>query len=704
MNPDAGNDASGSPMIGATSDQTARRRAEALRAGELKILRMIASGARLPDVLDALVRTIEDQADGMLGSILLLEDNVRVRHGAAPNLPAAYVNAIDGEEIGPARGSCGTALYRRETVIVEDIATDPLWEPYRELALGHGLRACWSVPIQPEGRPVLGSFALYYSKPRFPTPDLLALTQHATYLAAIAIEHSRREVALIDSEAFTQSILDNALDANVIMDDGGLVIAWSVRAVEMFGWTAAEAVGRTLADLIIPERFRALHTQGLARYRQTGQGPVLNQRLEVSALHRNGHEFPVELAVSPIRRAGRVIFSAFIADITTRKRMEEELRQLQKLDAIGRLTGGVAHDFNNLLTVILGYGELLLDEVENEPRLRADVEEIVNAGKRASGLTRQLLAFARKQALQPQKLDLNAVVGGMERMLRRLIRENIAITTHLAPDLWPVMADPGQIEQVIINLAVNAQDAIVEAGQVTFESANVEIDEEQARNHAGVTPGPHVMLAITDTGSGIDEETRRKIFEPFFTTKELGKGTGLGLATVYGIVKQSGGHIWLYSEPGRGTTFKIFLPRSVDDAEEPLVRAVPDAHLSGGEHILLVEDEPALRTLCERMLRGLKYNLTIAADGEEAAAIVEQQGLKPDLILTDLIMTGMTGMQLAERLRRDQPHLKVLFMSGHTDKTIQDQGFLSPGTPLLEKPFTVATLAAAVRHALIQPA
>jgi two-component system cell cycle sensor histidine kinase/response regulator CckA len=651
----------------------------------------------------------------------------------------------------------------------------------------------------------------------------------AAISAAVAIGRQMRLEAIVENEAFTRSIVDHALDANILMDADGIITGWSRRAAEIFGWTPDEAVGRKLSELVIPERDRAWHDHGLEHFRETGEGPIFNRRLEVSALHRRGHEFPVELAVSPIRREGRVIFSAFIADITERKKSQEALRvseehlslvyrhvddvlfdlqvepggdyrfvsvnpafcrstgveasrivgksvrevipepslsmvlrnyekairtnrsvrweevtayptgnrygdvvitpvfdsdgrpkflvgsvrdfterrkqeednrQLQKLDAIGRLTGGVAHDFNNLLTVILGYGELLLaQDAKNTPR-RADLQEIVNAGHRAAELTRQLLAFARNQTLQPRRIDLNAVVRGLEKMLRRLIRENIGFGMVLAPDLWPVLADPGQIEQVIVNLAVNARDAIAEAGRVGFETANAELDAEYARTHPGVIPGPHVMLAISDTGCGMDEEIRKRIFEPFFTTKEKGKGTGLGLATVYGIVKQSGGHIWLYSEPGKGTTFKIFLPRAAAETEETKVRTQVPASQAGGEKILVVEDEGALRVLCERMLRGLLYDVTVAANGEEAAAAVEQRGLKPDLLLTDLVMPGMSGKELADRLRLGHPRLKVVFMSGYTDKPIDDQAVLGPGTTFLQKPFTVAGLATTLRKAL----
>jgi PAS domain S-box-containing protein len=687
-------------MLGVTFDQTSRRRADALLAGDLKILQMIAAGAPLPEVLQTLVRVVEEQADGMIGSILLLEDGVRVRHAASVNLPAAFVQAIDGLEIGPDRGSCGTAAYRGETVIVEDIATDPLWAPYRGFTLDLGLRACWSVPIKAHEGSVLGTFALYYSQPRRPSPELLELARHASHLAAVAIERHRRIEALRVSEEHLSLVyrhVDDVLFHLKVEPDGdyrfvsvnpAFCRSTGVEPGQVIGKSVREVIPEPSLSLVLRNYEKAIRTNRTVRWEEVTSYPTGNRYGDV--------------AITPVfDSGGRPAFLVgSVRDFTEQKKLEEDNRQLQKLDAIGRLTGGVAHDFNNLLTVILGYGELLLGRFRDDASPRGDLQEIVNAGRRAAALTRQLLAFARKQTLQPQRIQLNVLVLGLEKMLRRLIRENITFEMVLPPDLWPVMADPGQVDQVIVNLAVNARDAIAEAGRVTFETANVELDADYARSHPGVVPGPHVMLALSDTGCGMDETTRKRIFEPFFTTKERGKGTGLGLATVYGIVKQSGGHILLHTEPGKGTTFKIFLPRAGDKQEETKVRTEAPARQAGGEKILVVEDESALRVLCERMLGGLKYTVTVAGHGEEAAAAVEKRGLKPDLLLTDLVMPGMGGRELADRLRQGNPGLKVVYMSGYTDKAMGDPGVLGPGDHFLQKPFTVAALATAVRKAL----
>jgi len=432
------------------------------------------------------------------------------------------------------------------------------------------------------------------------------------------------------------------------------------------------------------------------------QGRMVNKR-------RDGTLYTEEATISPVKDASGQILS-FVAvkrDITEHLRMrqeqsrlQEQLQQAQKMESIGRLAGGVAHDFNNMLGVILGYGENLLHQLHPGDPLREDVKEIVEAGKRAAALTRQLLAFSRKQPLQPEVLDLNTLVRDIAKMLKRLIGEDIDLKLSLADELDRVMADPGQIEQVILNLAVNARDAMPGGGKLTIETANVALDETYAQKHVGVHPGKYVMLAVTDTGCGMDKEVLSQIFDPFFTTKERGKGTGLGLATAYGIVKQSGGHIWAYSEPGRGTTFKIYLPQT-EAIQEPRPDAEKkEATASGGEHVLVVEDEKNLRKMMKAMLSRLGYRVSLAANGGEALLLMEEKGLKPDLVITDVVMPNMSGRDLADRLQRNQPGLKVLYMSGYTDNAVVHQGVLDPGTPFIQKPFTLRDIAEKIQAVL----
>jgi PAS domain S-box-containing protein len=395
-------------------------------------------------------------------------------------------------------------------------------------------------------------------------------------------------------------------------------------------------------------------------------------------------------------------------DLTERKRAEEtlrqteeQLRQAQKMEAIGQLAGGVAHDFNNLLTVIHGYSELILTSLDESSHLRQDVREIMHASERASSLTHQLLAFSRKQVLQPKVLDLNAHVSDMDKMLRRMIGENIELVTLLAKDLGRIKADPGQIEQVILNLAVNARDAMPNGGKLTIETANAELDEGYARTHITVIPGRYVMLSVSDTGVGMPPEVRERIFEPFFTTKENGKGTGLGLSTVYGIIKQSGGNIWVYSEPGLGTTFKIYLPRIEEDTQSLKPSAVSTKSLQGSETILLVEDEEIVRKLACTILQKNGYKVLEAPNGEEALRIVQGQNGNPiHLLVTDVVMPGMSGRQLADQLARLRPEMKILYISGYTDNAIVHHGVLDAGMSYIQKPFTMEGLARKVREVL----
>jgi signal transduction histidine kinase/ActR/RegA family two-component response regulator len=379
---------------------------------------------------------------------------------------------------------------------------------------------------------------------------------------------------------------------------------------------------------------------------------------------------------------------------------QEQLRQAQKMEAVGRLAGGVAHDFNNLLTVIGGYSDLALRKVTEESPVRRHLIGIKNAGDRAADLTRQLLAFSRKQVLQPRVLGLNSVVADVDKMLRRLIGEDIDFLTALDDSLGQVMADPGQVEQILMNLVVNARDAMPNGGKLTIQTANVSLDEEYARTHNAAQPGSYIMLAVSDTGCGIDAQTRERIFEPFFTTKEVGKGTGLGLSTVYGIVKQSGGNIWVYSEVGHGTTFKVYFPRIEQQAEVVAQRATPMDLINGTETVLLVEDEDVVRKMVLEILQLRGYDVLEARHGKEALALAAGCGKSIHMMVTDVVMPQMNGPELAGHLEQSFPDLKVLYMSGYTDEAIVHHGVLDEGVAFLEKPFTPDALARKVREVL----
>ncbi len=384
-----------------------------------------------------------------------------------------------------------------------------------------------------------------------------------------------------------------------------------------------------------------------------------------------------------------------------KKRLEAQLNQAQKMEAIGVLAGGVAHDFNNILTAIIGNAELALMKLGKDIPGHQNIEEIRRAGQRAAALTRQLLAFSRKELIRPEILDLNQVTMNLEKMLRRIIGEDIELVTVYAPDLWQVEADPGQMEQVMMNLSVNARDAMPKGGTLTIETANVELDEAYFRKHGAETvPGPYVMLAVTDSGAGIDKETQARIFEPFFTTKGMGRGTGLGLSTVYGIVKQNKGHIWVYSEPGKGTTFKVYLPKAKADTRGVEKEQSKKRPLNGSETILVAEDDEALRNMTREMLEGYGYNVITARDGKEAIKISDSHDNPIHLLLTDVVMPGMSGRDLAEKLQSRFQEMKVLYMSGYTSNTITHHGTLEKDVAFIQKPFTQEGLAGKVREVL----
>src|SRR5216117_3157066 len=650
------------------------------------------------------------------------------------------------------------------------------------------------------------------------------ILQFVSTQVAMAIERKRAEEAVRASEARLKALLDSALDACVTMDETGRITSWSAAAEAVFGWPAWETIGRSLAATIIPRQHREGHARGLARFLETGEGPILRQRIEITALHRDGREFPVELTVTPTRLGDHWLFGAFVRDLTDANRaeqalrrseasyrglvehaaygiyratadgkflmvnpalftmlgypsaedvlqldivraayvdpaarvrilerceqfgsaieevawrrrdgstitvrlngrpvrgpdgalecfefivddvteqraLEERLRQTQKMEAVGRLAGGIAHDFNNLLTAILGSVDFLRRALGPEHPEHAETEEIQKAAVRAADLTRQLLAFSRQQVLAPKVLELDALVTNLEKMLCRLIGEDVELRFAPKAARAAVRADPGQLEQVIVNLVVNARDAMPRGGKLTIETATVDLDAAYAWEHGTVEAGRYVMLAVTDTGVGIDRAARARLFEPFFTTKEFGKGTGLGLATVYGIVKQSGGYIWVYSEPGQGTTFKVYLPR----VDAPAVRvAAPReaAALTGTETVLLAEDDLMLRPLAKTLLQKLGYTVLEAENPDQAVALAAAHPAPIHLLVADVVMPGASGRELARRLAGSRPDMKVLYVSGYTDDAIVHHGMLEPGLNFLQKPFTPAALARKVRDVL----
>jgi PAS domain S-box-containing protein len=518
-------------------------------------------------------------------------------------------------------------------------------------------------------------------------------------LRGVAIDSTKGKLAQAE-RMLLMTAIEQSADGIVITDAKGTIQYVNPAFSRVSGYSREEALGKNPRILKSGKQdeayYRKLWTTILGG--EIWQDEIINRRSD-------GSLYPEQMTITPVRdQRGEIThFIAIKAEVTERKRLEQQLRQAQKMEAVGRLAGGVAHDFNNLLTIISGYGGLLLEHPGTVEPLRGYVNEIKNASGRAASLTRQLLAFSRQQVLAPRVLGLNAVVANIEKMLKRLIGEDIDLVTILGESLWPVKADPGQLEQVLLNLAVNARDAMPNGGVLTIETANVEMDSTSAQTHFPLPPGRYVLLAISDTGIGMDAETQARIFDPFFTTKEKGKGTGLGLAMVYGIVKQSGGYIWVYSEVGKGTTFKIYLPRTEEEVEESGPGRSGFKAQLGTETLLLVEDEDAVRVLVRNVLREKGYRILEASRGEEALELAGQYGGPIDLLVTDVVMPQMNGRELARRLADLLPQIKVLYISGYADNAVWYQGGLDSGGAFLQKPFSPEALARKVREVLGGP-
>ncbi|MBF8259935.1 MAG: PAS domain S-box-containing protein, partial [Actinobacteria bacterium] len=502
-----------------------------------------------------------------------------------------------------------------------------------------------------------------------------------------------------ESRARLTMAVEQAGESIVVTDTRGTIQYVNPAFERITGYDRMEVIGQT-PRILKSGRHDAAFYRNLWETLRGGEiwrGTFLNKR-------KDGTLYEEDAVISPVRDpSGQVVnYVAVKRDVTDVRRMEEQLRQSQKMEAVGRLAGGVAHDFNNLLTAISGYSDLLLHRLPDYSTLRRDVEEIRKAGDRAAALTRQLLAFSRRQVLQPKVLDLNTVVTNMGQMLRRLIGEDIELSTDLSPSLSRVKADPGQIEQVIVNLAVNARDAMPDGGRITIATADADLSPAYAAAHPGVRPGPHVLLSVADTGHGMSDETQAHLFEPFFTTKERGKGTGLGLATVYGIVQQSGGHLRVHSAADRGSAFLIYLPR-VETSEvdaQTADRSLLSYPSPGTETILLAEDEEVVRRLAREILSGNGYKVLEAGNGREALLLSEAHRGEIHLLLTDVVMPKMSGRELTERIRLQRPDLRILYMSGYTDDAILRHGVLEDGIPFLQKPFTPEELTRKVREVL----
>ena len=525
----------------------------------------------------------------------------------------------------------------------------------------------------------------------------LFLGQHAQN--ELLAQQRQSAESLRVAEAKFRGLLESAPDPMIAVTQEGRIVIVNAQAEKSFGYRREEILGQSM-DILVPERLRQECAALRRAFFREPQSRPIGGVVELSGLRKDGTEFPVEVNLGLLETEAGVWGSAAIRDITDRRKLERQFRQAQKMESIGTLAGGIAHDFNNLLTVILSYSSSLSEGLPAGSKGQSAAEQIHHASERAAELTRQMLAFSRQQVFQLRIVNLNEVIHNLLKMLRRVIGEHIEITTALASDLKPVKADTGQLEQVLINLSVNARDAMSQGGRITLRTENVVLDEDFVRHHVGSSPGPHVLLAISDTGTGMDSATLSRIFEPFFTTKEAGRGTGLGLAMVYGVVKQSGGSIWVYSKVGIGTTFKIYLPQAPDTVTAPAPKKALADPKPGSETILLVEDDAAVRDLVRSMLASQGYTVLAVECPHDVQVVCEQHPGNIHLLLTDMILPGASGRDIAKRVSRLRPGIKVLYMSGYTvDALIRDQG-LGGSVAFLQKPFSKTSVTAKVREVL----
>jgi PAS domain S-box-containing protein len=514
------------------------------------------------------------------------------------------------------------------------------------------------------------------------------------------------EAALNQSRETVLALFENAAQAILWVDATGKIHAFNAMAERIFGYLREEIVGRSL-EVLMPEKIAKNHEEHRRHYFESPRSRPMGVGMDLVARRKDGSEFPVEISLSHVPTADGTVAVAFVNDVSERRRSESERQKLErtlehatKMEAVGRLAGGIAHDFNNLLTALSGFAEVVLDELPEHHPLYEGAKETLKTCQRSTALVRRLLAVSRRQMLQPEVIDLNPKIAEIEKMLRSVLGEDIDLVVKLQPELGFVRADQSQIEQVVLNLVVNARDAMPMGGRLVIQTASVEVDDAFVDQHLGLKPGPHVLIAVSDTGSGMDRETLKHIFEPFFTTKERGKGTGLGLATVYGIVSQSEGKIWAYSQPGQGTTFRIYLPRITRSGESEAATVSPEPASPGSETVLVVEDENTVRLVAVGCLKKAGYEVLEASHAEEALRVAFAHEGPIHLVLTDVLMPGIHGPELVRRLEESRPAIRALYMSGHADDALLHHGILEGGLSFLEKPFTRNELTRRVREVL----
>ncbi|HEU4699681.1 MAG TPA: PAS domain-containing protein [Gemmatimonadales bacterium] len=699
--------------VATIDDVTAERQQDRLVHEQERVLEMLTLGEPLERILDAVVHFAEGGAEEeLLGSVFLCEDHGEsLRLVAAPNFPATLREALAEIPLREGYGACALAARERATIVSHDIAADPRWTALHGAAAAHGLRAAWAAPVRAGTGEVIGVFGLTTRRARRPTAHELQLCEGMARIAGLAIQRRRAEHEATQSIERFQLIARATSDIVYDWEVASGRLTWNEGVFGVFGYPPEEPVDSYdwwEAHLHPDDRARVTRSLQQAF---DGGGQLWTDEYRFRRADGSWAAVYDRCIVLRDETGGVTRLLGSMLDVSERQDFEQQLRQAQKLEAIGQLAGGVAHDFNNLLTAIRCSAEFLLAGLAPGDPLRGDVEQIEQATDRATSLTRQLLAFSRKQVIQPQVLAANAVVAETEQMLRRVIGEDIQLVTTLDPQAGQVRIDRGQLQQILLNLAINARDAMPEGGALMIETGLAVLEPRPGRRHSDATAGPHVRITVTDTGTGMDPAVQARIFEPFFTTKPVGKGTGLGLSTVYGIVRQTGGRITVESDPGRGTTFSIYLP-SHQGAGTPAAGARPErperptappppARSAGT--VLLVEDDRAVRVVVRRLLAARGFTVLEAKNGKEALRLAAEQPGTIDLVISDVVMPEMGGRELVDRLAVERPGLKVLLMSGYTQGTVARPEQLPAHVAFLEKPFVVDELVARLAELLERP-
>jgi len=654
--------------------------------GGREVAMLAAALTELSSQFGARQNLLENTVESIRDSVVVVDENAVV----------VVANAAARRLLGADRGFDSLAGVRKFACFLSD-GTTPL--PIRDSPLARALRGenvdNFELAVQIER---CGANAHFVANAR-PLRDERGTFRGAVTVLRDITEQKRAQQAQADSEQMAQTIVSTALDAFVQTDENGFVLDWSPQAEVLTGWTRAESIGVKVVDLVFPEPLRAGHRQRIAQFLRETAGGAMGMRYESPALHRDGHEFFAEVSLTALRRGDGYVINAFVRDITQKRAAEAQLIQALKMESLGQLTGGIAHDFNNMLTVITGTIEILADGVKGVPHLASITKLISDAADRGASLTASLLAFARKQPLQPAEIDVNELIGEAVRLLSPILGKHIEIETAVSADAWPAFVDRSQLSAGLVNLAINARDAMPHGGKLTFTTGNFTLGIPQAMACGVERAGDYVGIEVSDTGTGIPQADLDRIFDPFFSTKEVGQGTGLGLSMVFGFAKQSHGSVDVRSEEGKGTTFRIYLPKADMSALRP--PAQDDLPEQGGkETILCVEDDRKIRDYVTMQLETLGYKVIVAGNADEALVIV-RQGTAFDLLFTDIVMPGsMNGRQLAETLMAGRPSLRVLFTSGYSDGALPLQGRMGQGIPLLTKPYRRAELARLVRRCL----